>query len=126
MVDLNFLKRTNDTYGHEKGNVSIKNLCALVCLVFKHSPVFRVGGDEFVVILKNQDLQNVEHLMSRFNGSLEELQQDSTLEPWERISAAIGYALYDQGLDGSVEDVFKRADKAMYDRKTAMKAERTD
>ena len=126
MVDLNFLKRTNDTYGHENGNVSIKNLCALVCLTFKHSPVFRVGGDEFVVILRNQDLSNVDRLVENFNASLQQLQHDTTLEPWEKISAAIGYALYDQNADSSVEDVFKRADKAMYERKTAMKAERKD
>ncbi|MBR1913310.1 MAG: diguanylate cyclase, partial [Lachnospiraceae bacterium] len=48
MIDLNYLKRTNDTYGHEKGNESIKKLCFIVCHVFEHSPVFRIGGDEFV------------------------------------------------------------------------------
>ena len=45
MVDLNFLKKTNYTYGHEKGNISIRRLCMLVCEVFEHSPVFRIGGN---------------------------------------------------------------------------------
>ena len=45
MVDLNFLKKSNDTYGHEKGNISIRRLCMLVCEVFEHSPVFRIGGN---------------------------------------------------------------------------------
>ncbi len=126
MVDLNFLKKTNDTYGHEKGNVSIKNLCALVCEIFEHSPVFRIGGDEFIVILKDRDYQNVDSLIGEFNSRLEKVQKDDSLEPWEKISAAIGYARFEKNVDKTVEDVFKKADKAMYARKTAMKAERKD
>ena len=126
MVDLNFLKRTNDTYGHEKGNISIRRLCNLVCEVFEHSPVFRIGGDEFVVILRNRDYRNVDQLIVSFNDHLAKLQNDSTLQPWEQISAAIGYAKFDKTVDKTVEDVFKRADKAMYDNKVAMKAQRKD
>ncbi len=126
MVDLNFLKRTNDTYGHEKGNISIRRLCMLVCEVFEHSPVFRVGGDEFVVVLKNRDYRNVDQLLEDFISHLAKLQSDTTLQPWEQISAAIGYAKFDKTVDKNVEDVFKKADKAMYDRKVAMKAERKD
>ncbi|MCR4591500.1 MAG: GGDEF domain-containing protein [Lachnospiraceae bacterium] len=126
MVDLNFLKRTNDTYGHEKGNISIRRLCMLVCEVFEHSPVFRIGGDEFVVILKNRDFRNIDSLIEDFNGRLTKYQEDSTLNPWEQISAAIGYSKFDKSVDKTVEDVFKKADKAMYDRKIAIKAERKD
>ncbi|MBO4266143.1 MAG: GGDEF domain-containing protein [Lachnospiraceae bacterium] len=126
MVDLNFLKRTNDTYGHEKGNISIRRLCMLVCEIFEHSPVFRIGGDEFIVILKNRDYRNVDSLIDDFNKHLTDVQNDDTLEPWEKISAAIGYAKFDKKIDSTVDDVFKRADKAMYDRKVAMKAERKD
>ncbi len=124
MIDLNYLKRTNDTYGHEKGNISIRRLCMLVCEVFEHSPVFRIGGDEFVVVLKNRDYRNVDNLVAEFNARLEQLQNDDTLNPWEQISAAIGYYKFDKTVDKTVDDVFKKADKAMYDRKVAMKAER--
>lgn len=126
MVDLNFLKRTNDTYGHEKGNISIRRLCMLVCEIFEHSPVFRIGGDEFVVVLKNRDYRNVDSLIEDFNNHLAECQKDDTLQPWEQISAAIGYYKFDKTVDKTVEDVFKKADKAMYDRKVEMKAERKD
>ena len=50
--DINGLKGINDTYGHEIGDVYIVNSCRGICSVFKHSPVFRIGGDEFVVILQ--------------------------------------------------------------------------
>jgi diguanylate cyclase (GGDEF)-like protein len=126
MIDLNFLKRTNDTYGHEKGNISIRKLCMLVCEIFEHSPVFRIGGDEFIVILKNRDYLDVDRLIEDFNNHLSVLQNDDTLQPWEQISAAIGYAKFDKTMDKTVEDVFKKADKAMYDRKLSMKAERKD
>ena len=126
MVDLNFLKKTNDTYGHEKGNISIRRLCMLVCEVFEHSPVFRIGGDEFIVVLKNRDYRGVDRLIEDFNTHLQQVQQDDTLKPWEQISAAIGYAKFDKTEDKTVEDVFKKADKAMYANKVAMKADRKD
>lgn len=124
MIDLNFLKRINDTYGHEQGNAAIKNLCRLVCTIFAHSPVFRIGGDEFVVILENGDYDDIELLLMDFNQKIEEYAQDDTLEPWEKISAAIGYAVYDKFIDHRVDNVFKRADKAMYQQKKNMKVVR--
>ncbi len=126
MIDLNYLKRTNDTYGHEKGNISIRRLCMLVCEVFEHSTVFRIGGDEFIVVLKFRDYKNVDNLVDEFNARLEQAQSDGTLNPWEQISAAIGYAKFDKTVDKTVDDVFKKADQAMYERKVAMKAERKE
>ena len=126
MVDLNFLKRINDTYGHEQGNAAIKKTCMLVCHTFQHSPVFRIGGDEFVVILEHGDYENREALVRQFNEELEKFRADEELEPWEAISASIGIAVYDPKMDRGVDNVFKRADKAMYLRKKEMKAVRTD
>ena len=125
MIDLNFLKRINDNYGHQQGNQAIKNLCRVICDVFKHSPVFRVGGDEFVIILENSDLQNIQSLEEEFNSRLEAFSKDESLEPWENVSAAIGYAIYEAN-DSSVADVFRRADIKMYERKSQMKASRND
>ena len=124
MVDLNFLKRINDTYGHEQGNVAIKKLCMLICHTFEHSPVFRIGGDEFVIILETSDLKNLDKLVDDFSSKISELCNDENLEQWEKISAAIGYAVFNPEIDSSVENVFKRADKAMYARKKQMKAVR--
>ncbi len=124
MIDLNYLKRINDTFGHDKGNIAIIRLCKLVCLVFSHSPVFRIGGDEFVVILRNNDYKNVQSLVSAFNVELLKIDQTPDLSPWEKTSAALGYALFDESVDTSYDNVFRRADKAMYERKKEMKAVR--
>ena len=124
MIDLNFLKRINDTYGHDKGNVAIISLCKIVCKIFEHSPVFRIGGDEFVVILRGHDLKNIDSLIEEFNRQLKEIQENPNLEYWEKTSAAIGYAIFDPNLDSAYDNVFKRADAEMYKAKKAMKAVR--
>ena len=126
VVDLNFLKKINDTYGHEKGNISIKKLCFVVCHIFQHSPVFRIGGDEFAILLFKDDYDNYDSLYAEFYRQLDEMEKDDSLEPWEKISAAIGVAYYDPSIDKSVEDMFKRADANMYARKKEMKAARED
>ncbi|MBQ5423407.1 MAG: GGDEF domain-containing protein, partial [Clostridiales bacterium] len=58
MCDINDLKKINDTRGHAYGNEAIQGASRLICDVYKHSPVFRIGGDEFVVILKGTDYEN--------------------------------------------------------------------
>jgi diguanylate cyclase (GGDEF)-like protein len=124
MVDLNFLIKINDTYGEEKGNIAIKKLCVLVCNIFQHSPVFKVGGDEFAVILKNRDYENVDSLVKKFNDEIEQFSGDISIDPWEKISAAIGVALFDPKEDTTVDDVFRKADAQMCTRKHEMKAAR--
>lgn len=120
VVDLNDLKSINDTYGHDYGNISIVNISKIICEVFVHSPVFRIGGDEFAVILKNNDYDKIESLIDEFNEKLA-AQDKEDLQPWENVKGAIGYALYDPEKDQSVDDVFRRADQDMYQKKKAMK-----
>ena len=126
MIDLNFLKKINDTYGHDKGNIAIASLCKIICRTFEHSPVFRIGGDEFVVILKGHDLEHIEDLIEVFRIQLQELQDAPDLEYWERTSAAIGYAVFDPEIDSVYSDIFKRADDEMYKAKKEMKAARKE
>lgn len=122
MVDMNGLKQINDTYGHEKGDRILCNLCDTLCSIFKRSPVFRIGGDEFVVVVENQDYRNVDRNVEQFKASIEHSINDMELEPWERISAAIGSAKYDPDRDYGIEDTLKRADESMYVNKRAMKS----
>lgn len=121
LLDLNNLKVINDNYGHEKGDIAIKNLSKIICDVFAHSPVFRVGGDEFVVLLKGEDYRNIEALVMRFMTRIRTASANRTAEPWDRVSAAIGCALYDEKLDSGIESVLARADKEMYICKRRMK-----
>ena len=121
MVDLNYLKEINDDYGHDSGDVALIKLCNLICATFAHSPVFRVGGDEFIIIVRGKDYTAIDKLLLGFNAKIDELSEDDELLPEEKISAAIGYSEFNKAIDNNVDDVFKRADKAMYERKHQMK-----
>ena len=105
MVDLNNLKHVNDHCGHEAGDTYIKGCCHSICEVFKHSPVFRIGGDEFAVILRGPDFEHraslTEELKKNFEDSF--LQEDK--EDWYRYSAAVGMAEADVAEDGLFEEV---------------------
>jgi diguanylate cyclase (GGDEF)-like protein len=122
MVDLNGLKTVNDTYGHDHGDKYIIGACHLTCEVFKHSPVYRIGGDEFVVVLKDIDYLDRETLVEALRNRFNALEGDLSREPWERYSAAVGIAVYNPELDSSTDDVLHRADEAMYENKRACKS----
>ena len=122
MGDLNYLKRINDSYGHDKGNVYIKGMHAMLAEAFQESPIFRIGGDEFVVIVQDRELECCEDLVDGLRGRMKKAMRDGNLEPWERISTAFGIGRYALGDD--VEAVFKKADIAMYDEKKRMHTER--
>ncbi|MBQ9518603.1 MAG: diguanylate cyclase, partial [Firmicutes bacterium] len=62
-----------------------------------------------------------ETLAAEFNDRIEQYKKDSSLEEWDKISAALGYAFYDTSTDRYADDVFKRADQVMYERKKEMK-----
>ena len=123
MIDLNNLKVINDSYGHANGNTYIAGACHIVCTIFRHSPVFRVGGDEFIVILKNTDYENRKALFEATCDRFHETENDYSREPWERFSVAIGIAEYKPG--DTVDAVGKRADEAMYQNKLKMKKARS-
>ena len=116
VFDINNLKTINDTQGHEAGDELIKNACTLICHQFAHSPVFRIGGDEFVVILKGSDYSNREDLINEFNNTIDE----NNINGGVVISG--GMAVFDPKQDESYNDVFQRADQLMYERKKCLKA----
>ncbi len=126
MADVNNLKKINDHYGHEHGNDFLLGACRTICTVFNHSPVFRIGGDEFVVLLENFDYRNRDKLVAKLKEEFDKSALDESKEPWERYSAALGLAVYDQYIDTSMNDVFKRADDLMYKNKLESKMARED
>ncbi|MBR6887152.1 MAG: diguanylate cyclase [Selenomonadaceae bacterium] len=126
MIDINYLKRVNDTYGHEYGNIYLINAGKLATSIFGEENIYRVGGDEFVAVLDGKDIAQSAELVKKLRDAIDKFQADKNLEPWEKVSAAVGVAYYDERHDKSAEDVFKRADADMYKNKLAMKATRTD
>ena len=115
MFDINDLKQTNDTRGHTSGNAEIRETSRLICGTFKHSPVFRVGGDEFVVVLTGHDYAQRDILMSVFHDV-----SDANRRSGSGPVVAAGMTEFGNG-DNKFSDVFQRADRLMYENKKATK-----
>ena len=119
VFDLNNLKETNDTYGHDMGNRLIVTVAKIISEVFKRSPVFRIGGDEFLVVLRNSDFENYRELSELLNSNCKNTFIDENKQI--SIDVAVGFAQYDPESDSSFVDVFRRADVDMYKNKRMMK-----
>ena len=120
IFDCNNLKDINDRYGHDKGDIYLKNACQLICKTFDHSPVFRLGGDEFAVILLNGDFQNRFALVEKFEERRNVICK-SAKNKWEEVHIALGIAVYDPERDDNISDTVRRADHIMYDNKRLLK-----
>ena len=115
IADINGLKHVNDTIGHVAGDQLIKDACALICSCFKQGAVFRIGGDEFAVILQGKGFDSMPEAISELNRIVEEnIKSDD-------VVVSIGYSTYGPD-DKHLSDVFERADKMMYERKAELKS----
>ena len=114
VCDLNGLKQINDTKGHAAGDEYIRQAGRVICDLYSHSPVYRIGGDEFVVILQNSDYEHREDLLAELNRIVERNMDIGG------VVIAAGMAEYEEQ-DDLVEDVFQRADQRMYARKKQLK-----
>ncbi len=121
--DINYLKQINDALGHEAGDEYIRKCCKLICNTFKHSPVFRIGGDEFVAIAVHDDYTQRYELLNAMRERMAELAANSSISPIERISIASGMADCAEHLGEEYSAIYRRADTRMYETKRKMKGE---
>lgn len=117
VIDANGLKYVNDNYGHEIGNELIIKVTQMIAEVFGEEHVYRIGGDEFAVILNRVSEAECE----AFRKAFEDVVENQKGKIW--AAASIGYAIYDKKKDSTYESVFNRADEDMYEHKVRMKAE---
>ena len=113
VLDVNDLKKVNDTSGHQAGDQYLRDACRMICQTFKHSPVFRVGGDEFAVIAQGHDYEHIDQLIR----GIEEHNRENTRAGG--VAVACGMARFTD--DTSVASVFRRADMDMYANKQCLK-----
>lgn len=116
IFDLNDLKKVNDTLGHDAGDQYIKSASSLICNFFKHSPVYRIGGDEFVAFLSGEDYKNHDTILKNFNKCIED-----NLKTGE-VVIAFGFADYATLSEKDFMRLFEKADKNMYLCKQELKA----
>ena len=116
VCDTNNLKKINDTQGHAAGDEYIKKSTTLLCDTFVHSPVFRIGGDEFIVFLTGSDYSNKEPLFKKLRAQIRK-----NLQSGNGPILASGMAEYTPQSDTLVSEIFNRADKDMYKNKHDLK-----
>lgn len=117
ILDVNDLKKVNDTEGHAAGDQHIREACKIICELFRHSPVFRLGGDEFAVIVQGSDYACIDELIGQMDKRNAEAQKSGG------IVIACGMARRTD--DAAVASVFERADQNMYENKSRLKNHKT-
>ena len=116
VCDINDLKFVNDNYGHRAGDEYIKRMSAAICRYFSHSPVFRYGGDEFVVIVKGEDYANRNDILKNIISEAENNSRNGG------DVMAVGMAEFDSSQHNTLQRVFETADVKMYERKQYLKS----
>jgi diguanylate cyclase (GGDEF)-like protein len=123
-LDLNKLKEVNDNLGHHEGDRLIAGFATILSDSFWDANlVGRMGGDEFNVILRKEDLSNMQVLLEQFDDKVKTINEEAN-KPWEQVWISKGFAVYDKTRDKTTIDVMKRADDLMYENKRMRKAAR--
>ena len=116
VFDVNGLKYINDNFGHDAGDKLLIKAKNNISSVFKNSVLYRVGGDEFVLILEGSDFYKREYLFEKFNDiNKKNVKTDD-------VVVAVGMADYEPEFDRAVLDVFNKADILMYENKRELKS----
>ncbi len=119
IADINDLKRTNDTYGHEMGDTIIVEVGDILFKIFgKNGSCFRVGGDEFVAFIRGMSSEQMEQHIAEFKAELEDYNKDHT----PNIRVALGYAETEPDDYRNMKAFLRRIDKMMYEDKRTGKA----
>jgi len=114
VCDVNGLKQVNDTLGHKEGDRLIQEACRIIEEVFEDCGVYRIGGDEFAVVVEERNLSKTELMMH--------IMADRNKRNKEENKVVIACGMSERrGGDTKVADVFERADAAMYKNKKELK-----
>ena len=118
VLDINYLKRINDKYGHKEGDEVIINAAKIIQKSFiSIGDAFRIGGDEFCVICKETTKELVDAALIKLEELLTEINKERTI----KIEMAYGYDFYRKSENESIYSIFSKADYAMYNHKANSK-----
>lgn len=118
VLDMNGLKSINDDLGHEYGDMAIIDATKALTSVFDKSEIYRIGGDEFIVILNTISEDEIKSSIARLEYRI--AQDNVNEKPYKKpLSISMGYSIYDRNADKDYKEVFHRADKCMYEDKAA-------
>lgn len=119
LIDIDHFKRVNDTYGHGVGDDVLRTLCRVCVYYLRTNDIFaRYGGEEFVLMCPETDLPGAEHVAERLRCLISEEAVSAENGEDVNVTVSIGVvSLTEQ--DESIQDLYTRADKALYAAKDA-------
>ena len=113
LVDLDDFKKINDTFGHEIGDIVIKQLVEISKICIRESDlIVRFGGDEFVILLPNTNIQSARFVANKLINKINEYNKNKEFN----FSISVGISHYQIG-DNSIDNIILRADEALYEAK---------
>lgn len=118
VMDVNNLKLINDSIGHEMGDLLLQHVALCLRKAFVGFPLYRIGGDEFCSIINNNDPQELIDRLQSITADMSKKDFDTFHTSYQ---VAAGSAVYLKGTDQSFDEVFIRADQAMYENKRMLK-----
>jgi len=115
MVDIDFFKKVNDTYGHIAGDIALKELTNCIKRTVRESDhIFRLGGEEFAILLNNVDLKGATLLAKRLNIAV---QQINIKHEDNQFGFTISAGVTQYNENEALDELMNRADKALYEAK---------
>lgn len=120
ILDIDFFKKYNDHYGHQQGDVTLRQVAQAIRLALRRGSdqVFRLGGEEFAILLALHDEAELEPLMQHVNQRIRDLQVPHAGNPCGHVTLSIGATVIQHDRWLNVEEAYKRADEALYEAKT--------
>ena len=121
MIDIDFFKSVNDTYGHQAGDAVLKEVSNTIKNSLRESDIpSRYGGEEFAILLPFTKLEEAYSVAQRLRASVEqaEINISDVCEDKDFIKVTISVGVSEFNKDITGEELFRRADKALYDAKT--------
>jgi len=117
MLDLDFFKNINDTYGHAIGDEAIKSMSFLCLQTLRTTDILgRIGGEEFAILLPETDLESALNIAERIRQTAEEFTFDTETDDIGKFTASFGVTTINSE-DRTPDDMLKRADIALYEAK---------
>lgn len=112
IFDINGLKRVNDNFGHENGDILIRAAADVLRKIFASYNIYRIGGDEFTVVIPGATDKSIKLEFELMDYEIEKVNE--TLDSPAKLSVAKGYSIFNKETDKEFKDVFVRADQSMY------------
>lgn len=121
MLDVDYFKKVNDTYGHSAGDCVLKNISKIIISELREYDIAsRYGGEEFFILLPQTNIEEASFVAQRLRKTVEETKIDiseAKVPNENSLKITVSIGVCDYSSDESAQEFYQNADKALYDAK---------